>query len=256
MEDLTVGQAYPIVPDIFVIPTWLRLPGFGLIRGAQPVLIDSGAGRTRGDFLSQLRQLIDPGELRWIYLTHTDPDHIGALAELLQEAPQARIVTTFFGVGRMSLHPPLPMDRVYLLNPGQELDVGDRKLLASRPLTFDSPETTALLDSRTGVLFSADSFGGLLERPARDANAIPAKDLRDGQVLWATIDAPWLHQIDPKHFDDAAARVRALNPSVVCSSHLPVGRGLLNDMIRNVSEARTAAPFVGPDQEALMAGTP
>ena len=61
--------------------------------------------------------MIDPPDVRWIWLTHPDRDHTGGLFALLEAAPQARVVTTFVGAGIMSTERPLPMDRIYLLNP-------------------------------------------------------------------------------------------------------------------------------------------
>jgi glyoxylase-like metal-dependent hydrolase (beta-lactamase superfamily II) len=75
---------------------------------------------------------IDPADLRWIWITHMDFDHIGNLAAVLELAPQARVVTNYLGMGKMGLIG-LPQDRAWLLNPGQSLDVGDRRLHALRP---------------------------------------------------------------------------------------------------------------------------
>jgi hypothetical protein len=62
------------------------------------------------------------------------------------------VITTFLGFGMLSLFCPLPPDRMFLLNPGQTLDVGDRTLLAVKPPTFDNPATTAVFDAKPDVL--------------------------------------------------------------------------------------------------------
>jgi flavorubredoxin len=49
---------------------------------------------------------IDPADVRWIWLTHPDRDHTGGLYDLLEAAPQARVVTTFLGVGILSTERP------------------------------------------------------------------------------------------------------------------------------------------------------
>ena len=124
-----------------------------------------GAVRETDDFMAALRTVIDPADLRWIWLTHTDFDHIGSLHRLLDENERLRVITSFLGVGIMSLAAaPLPMDRVYLVNPGQTVDVGDRTLTAVRPPAFDNPITAGLQDERSGILFSSDCFGALLDQ--------------------------------------------------------------------------------------------
>ena len=37
----------------------------------------------------------------WIWLTHTDFDHIGSLSALLEANPHVRVITSFLGVGIM-----------------------------------------------------------------------------------------------------------------------------------------------------------
>jgi glyoxylase-like metal-dependent hydrolase (beta-lactamase superfamily II) len=235
------------------------VPGFGVlatnafvIHASQPVLVDTGLAALSGDFMRTLESVIDPAAIRWIWITHADPDHVGNLAAVHAAAPNARIVTTFLGMAKMGLLG-LPLDRAYLLNPGQALDVGDRRLAAIKPPTYDAPETTALFDPASRTLFSADSFGALLAEPVEAAAAVPADALRDGMVGWATIDAPWLHGTDPAAFGTALDGFRGLSPERVLSSHLPPAEGMLETMTAHLAAAIDAPAFVGPDQAALEA---
>lgn len=246
-------------PDTHSLTAYAPLPGLGIlpvnsfvIRAARPVLVDTGLAALRDDYLNALRATIDPADIRWIWITHTDADHVGNLAAVLAEAPHARLVTTYLGMGKMNLLG-LPLDRVYLLNPGQTLDAGDRKLVAFAPPTFDAPETTGLYDSLTGTVFTADSFGALMTAPAMDAEDIPRDELADGLSLWSTIDAPWLHSTDAALLEKRIDTVRRLDAKVLLSSHLPPARGISERLYAELARARTAAPFVGPDQNALEA---
>lgn len=246
--------------DAHVLTTFYPIPGLGsvpinayVLHAREPVLVDTGAIALRDGYLGALRSAVDLDDLRWIYLTHTDPDHIGCVFEVLDAAPKARIVTTFLGLGKLGLHRALAPERVHLLNPGQRLDVGDRELIALRPPIFDAPETTAFVDSKTGVLFSSDFFGAVLSEPAQTAAELPAPALRDGAVLWATIDAPWLSLVPEAVHDARLAEIRALAPPAVLGSHLPPAFGMVDVLLDHVRAARTAPPFVGPDQRALAA---
>jgi flavorubredoxin len=257
MDQPTMFEPRSVAADTESLSSYLPVPGFGvlpinafLIRATQPVLIDTGIAALRNEFLQNLRSLITPEELRWIWITHADVDHVGSLEAVLAQAPHARVVTTFVGMAKMSLQQ-LPTDRVYLLNPGQSLDIGDRQLLAVRPPTFDAPETTGLFDTRTRVLFSADSFGALMAEPAENAADLSPKDLRDGQTTWATIDAPWLQFVDEQKFAANVNRVGQLEPSVVLSAHLPPARDMTQTLCQNLILACQAPAFEGPDQAAL-----
>ncbi len=243
--------------DTVVLPAYFPVPGFGVLpvnafvlRAAEPVLIDTGLDALRSDFLAGLREVIDPSAIRWIWLTHIDPDHIGNLAAVLEAAPQARIVTSFVGSGKLAMHG-FPVERTYLLNPGQKLDVGDRQLQAEKPPIFDAPETTGAFDTKTGSLFSADCCGALMAEPAESATDIPTEALREGMLGWATVDAPWLQVTDPKRFDERLTTMRNLQATTVLSSHLPPAPGMADALVAYLSAAPGSLPFVGPDQAAL-----
>ena len=68
-----------------------------------PVLIDTGLHEDHDAFLAALSSVIDPSELKWLWLTHPDPDHLGSLMSLVERVPALRIVTTFAGMGMLSL---------------------------------------------------------------------------------------------------------------------------------------------------------
>jgi glyoxylase-like metal-dependent hydrolase (beta-lactamase superfamily II) len=223
-----------------------------LIRSAQPVLVDTGLGVLKDSFMDHLRSLIPLENLRWLWLTHTDADHMGNLAQVLIEAPHLRVITTFLGMGKMLLHQ-LPVDRVSLLNPGQHLDIGDRRLVAVRPPSFDAPETTGFFDTKTRVFFSADCFGALMKEPAEAATDINPSDLREGLVTWTTVDSPWLHLADEGQFGRSLDLVRKLEPSVILSHHLPPAAGITEFLLKNLASARSAPAFLGPDQAAMDA---
>ena len=177
--------------------------------------------------------------------------------ELLEKAPRARVVTTFLGAGIMSLARPLPIDRVYFLNPGQSLDVGDRLLRAFRPPLYDSPATVGCYDDRSGALFSSDCFGAPLATAEQaysdDVAGVSPADLRDGQLVWAAVDSPWVHSVDTAKYAATVRAVREMNPAVVLSTHLPPAIGRLPELLEMLALAPDADPFVGPDQQALEA---
>lgn len=262
MDQATLFPSRCVGTDTELLPSYVPLPGLGvlpinayLIRAREPVLVDTGISVLHDDFMRALRQLIDPADLRWIWITHADADHVGNLRAVLAEAPQARIVTNYLGVGKLSLQQ-LPLERSYLLNPGQLLDVGDRQMLAHRPPVYDAPETLSLFDTRTRHLFSSDCFGAVMERPYGTASAIPAAELHAGLTLWSSIDAPWLVHMSRGQLVDAFRPLHDISPHTILSSHLPPATGINDALFECLIAAREAPPFVGPDQAALEQAAP
>jgi len=257
MEELGPVSVRPVATDTEGLLSFVPIPGLGvlainafLIRSAQPVLVDTGLIAMREQFMDRLRAAIPLQELAWLFLTHADPDHIGSIAQVLAEAPKARVITNFVGMAKLDLHR-LPIDRVYLLNPGQRLDIGDRQLLAVKPPSYDAPETTAVFDTKTGNLFSADCYGALLSAPAAAAEDVAPEALREGLRTWAMVDAPWLPLVDKDRFATSVDVFRRLEPQMVLSAHLPPAKGMVEPLSEYLTDTLSAPAFIGPDQAAL-----
>lgn len=252
-----------VAPDTTCLSSAMPVPGFGvlpvnafLIRAAQPVLVDAGLPALVDATLASLSNLIDPADLRWIWLTHCDTDHLGALESLLELAPKARIVTNYLGMGKLSMRMAVEPHRFYLINPGQSVDVGDRQLRAVSLPSYDAPETMGVFDPRSQALFSADCFGALLQDNdgfVEDAAAIDAGALAVGLATWSTVDAPWLSHLQDGAFQAALLEITRLQPELVLGAHLPPARRMLPWLSRQLEASRNAPPFVGPDQAALEA---
>ena len=248
--------------DITVLNDHLEVPGIGhlpvnafVLHAREPVVVDTGLGLPDRDFLSDLAGVIDPADVRWIWLTHPDRDHTGGLFDLLDAAPDAKLITTFLAVGIMSTERPLPLNRVHLLNPGQQLEVGDRTLTAFRPPLFDSPATVGFYDDQSRTCFSSDCFGGPMPTAelaaSSDIRELPTDQLRAAQLLWAAVDSPWVHNVTGSGYDNSIKALEAFGADTTLSTHLPPAFGMSSQLRDMLHAAPKASPFVGPDQEAL-----
>jgi len=88
-------QTHQITPDVTLISDSAEIPGIGflpvntfVLHSTQPVVVDTGLSTPDKDYLSDLARVIDPAEVRWIWLTHPDRDHTGGLFALLDAAPR------------------------------------------------------------------------------------------------------------------------------------------------------------------------
>jgi hypothetical protein len=249
-------------PDVTALVDHAEIPGLGflpvnafVVHAEQPMLIDTGMPGAQREFLDAVWSAVDPADLRWVYLTHPDRDHTGSLMEVLDAAPQARLVTTYIGMGILSIDYAITPDRVFLLNPGQHLDLGDRRMTAFRPPVFDSPATTGLQDQQTGTCFTSDCFGAPVATSAAvlasDIQEISSEDLLAAQRLWVTVDSPWVAGMDRARFGASLEPLRALDPAMVLSTHLPPARQAMPRLLEMLASTPDAEPFVGPDQAAL-----
>jgi flavorubredoxin len=251
-------KAYQVKKDIEILPSFFPIPGMGVlavnafvIKAEEPVLVDTGMAIDRADFMKALESVMDPRDLKWIWLTHDDADHVGNLQILLEAAPNARLAANSLAVLRLSTVWPMPMDRAYWLNPGDSIKAGDRELTAVRPPIFDNPTTIAVFDKKSEALFSADFLGAIIPAPAKDVEDLAEPDLVQGMRDWGSADSPWVHMADSSKFTAAVNKIRRLAPKMVFSAHLPPARGKTERLLEVVEKLPAGTPFVTPDQTGL-----
>jgi glyoxylase-like metal-dependent hydrolase (beta-lactamase superfamily II) len=248
---------YQGAPDVHVFPTYLSLPGIGvlpvnayLVMAEEPVLIDTGIAVDGDEFIAALSEVIDPRELKWVWLTHDDADHTGSIQRIMEHALNAKLVTHGMSALRMATWWPVPMERVHAIRFNDEIHAGDRTLRAVAPPLFDNPMSTGVLDRSTGALFSVDAFGAILPEPTNDASDVPPEALAGGMLGWATSDSPWAHVVDRERFGEVLDRVRQLQPTRIFSSHLPAASGTsLEEFLTVLETVPDAEPFMPPDSE-------
>jgi flavorubredoxin len=253
-----MDKPYKITPDIDVLPAHFPVPGAGLlpvnafvVKAKEPVLIDTGMGIDSDEFMRALESIIDLRDLRWVWLTHDDSDHTGNLQKVLEAAPNARLAAFSLAVLRMSTAWPVPMDRVYWLNPGDSIDVGDRKLTAVRPPMFDNPTTIGIHDGKSEVYFSADCFGAIIPSPAQNTDDVAEADLVQGMSGWASLDSPWIHMVKQSEFGLALDKIRRLAPKMIFSAHLPPAIGKTDQFLELLATIPSSTPATAPNQTAL-----
>jgi flavorubredoxin len=256
--DVPATQPERIAPDTWLIPN-LTPAGDGLylpvnsmvIRGREPVIVDTGAPIHRAQWVEKVFSIVDPEDVRWIFLSHDDGDHTGALFDVLEHCPQATLVTNFFSVERLALEKPaLPLHRMRWLEPGDRLDVGDRVLQLFRPPIFDGPTTRGLFDPKSGAMWAVDSFACFTPGPL-DADALSTEVLAGMAGLNSAV-SPWHAWLDREVYARHVAAVEALGATTVASAHGPVLRGgALDDAFDRV-RALAGAPIIPlPGQELL-----
>jgi flavorubredoxin len=223
------------------------------IHAREPILVDTGGVAFRDRFLEQLSKVIDPADLKWIYVSHTDLDHIGNLEAVMALAPNARVVVPGLGAAKLGLREGFDMSRVMPLDHGQRLDLGDRELVLLKPPTYDAPETTGFFDTWTRVLFSVDAFGALMDAPYEELAAVPEATLRDGMAMWSGIDAPWLGMVDKARFGALLSDIERLDPAAIISGHLPVAEKAVTQRLFRNMLGGVATRIAGPDREAIEA---
>ena len=255
-------QPAEIAPDTFLIRTAFAAAGDEMtmyqssmvIRGAQPILVDTGPAAASDLWLDAVFGLVDPEDVRWVFVSHNDSDHNGNVVSVLAACPRATLITTSPAVARMTSSFDLPYRRMHWLNFGDTFDAGDRTIEIIDVPVYDSPVTQGLFDRATGATWAVDAFAAVV--PTEDPPAF-AKDLPqpvwEGALRGLGIAAnPWLEGVRPDWFTPRLKAMSGLGPTVVANAHGPALTGTQIDRaIEIYDQLPGTTPPPGPDQDSL-----
>ena len=130
-----------------------------IIRGEKTALVDTSHEKFRQQYMETLTGEIDPKEIDYLIISHTEPDHSGLVKDVLALAPQAIVVGAKVAIQFLENLVHQPFERLVVKN-GDKLDLGNGHIIefVSAP-NLHWPDTIFSYDSKTQVLFTCDAFG-------------------------------------------------------------------------------------------------
>jgi flavorubredoxin len=223
-----------------------------VIRAKEPVVVDTGMAEHREQYLEDVFSLVDPEDIRWVYISHDDVDHTGNVNALMELAPNATLVVNWFMAERMGASLEVSPLRQRWIGDGEILDAGDRKLLAIRPPVFDSPTTRGLFDTTTGVYWASDSFATPMLHVARNVDEIDPQFWGEGMAMFNRYVSPWLALVDDAKFQKTVDRIAQLGATALTGCHTPVvGRAHVAQALEFTRRSPGATVAPEPDQDVL-----
>ncbi|NER32173.1 MAG: FprA family A-type flavoprotein, partial [Symploca sp. SIO1C4] len=130
-----------------------------LIRGEQIALVDTSHEKFRQLYLDTLTGLIEPQQINYLIISHTEPDHSGLVKDILELAPEVTVVGAKVAIQFLEDLVHKPFKRQIVKN-GDKLDLGKGHVLefVNAP-NLHWPDTIFSYDHRTQVMFTCDAFG-------------------------------------------------------------------------------------------------
>lgn len=129
-----------------------------LLKTDKPTLIDTVDMEFGREFVEQLSELIDPKDLQYIVINHTEPDHSGGMAALAGRAVKATIVCTEPAVGELKEMYKLHNRDFLIVKDGDTLDIGGKTLLFKETPYLHTEETMITYCVEDKILFPCDIF--------------------------------------------------------------------------------------------------
>lgn len=189
-----------------------------VIRGSEPVVVDTGMPTNRANYLEDLFGIVEPEQVRWVFLSHDDVDHYGNLEAVMSACPNATLVATWFmceRLGDIGVGP----ERLRWVGPDESFDVGDRMLAAIRPPLYDSPTTRGLFDPSTGVYWASDCYSTPVQKGTAFIEELDADFWEEGFMAFQHWNSPWLTLMSEDTYSGECARIERLNPSAIATAH-------------------------------------
>lgn len=255
-----------ITDDVTALVTPVPVPGIGFLpvnafvikTPGGAILVDSCVTQPNGEFVAGVGGIVDPADIRWIWLTHPDRDHTGGLLQMLAAAPNARLMTSFTSFGHISVGPePVPPERLHLVNPGERHALGDTEVVAFRPPLYDNPGTVGFFEPHTRTLVSSDCFGApqpsMQDTIVSDVAALSDEQIVAGQMMWGSADSPWVHSVDANKFATTLNEVKEFDPILTLSTHIPPIHGTIDPHLDRLAQLPGSPPAPGLDQATLEA---
>jgi flavorubredoxin len=182
-----------------------------LIKDEKPTIIDTTNKPFLHDYLESLKSLIKPEEIQYIILNHAEPDHSGAIKEILNECKKAKIVCTEKCKEFLQLEFSIKADFI-VVKENDTLNLGQKTLKFFPDPMVHWPETMMTFEKQDKALFSSDLFGTEISHELTGDK--PFKELtRD---YFAIVMRPFHRQVKK-----AIDKARELDPKLICPSHGP-----------------------------------
>ena len=109
-------------------------------------------------YLEKLKKVVNPEEIEYIILDHTEPDHSGCLANLLQLAKNATVVASGTGIRNLEYLLGFKFKHIAVKD-GQTIDLGDKTLQFISAPNLHWPDSIFTYLREDELLFTCDAFG-------------------------------------------------------------------------------------------------
>jgi len=187
------------------------------INAEKKTVIETTKAKFWDTYIGKLRSLVNPEEIEYIVMNHTEPDHSGNLPRLLEVAPNAKVVGTGNAIRYLADQMGCDFPHI-IVKDGHTLDLGNRTLRFIGAPNLHWPDTMYTWLEEERILFTCDSFGAHFCRKEMFDDLVG--DFDDAfRYYFDVILSPYA-----RFMMQAIAKIRPLDIAAICTGHGPILR--------------------------------
>jgi len=184
-------------------------------------LIDTMEASMANDFFEKISHLLGERKIDYIVINHMEPDHSGAMKQILKEYPEAKVIATKMAFIMMKSFYGIDGAKHIVAKEGDTLNLGNHILKFVLTPWVHWPETMMTYEINKKILFSGDAFGsfGTLDGGLFD-DEINLEFYEDELLrYYSNIVGKFSDKVQ-----DALHKLEKLELNLICATHGPIWR--------------------------------
>lgn len=142
-----------------------------LLTGDKITLVDTVKSGFCGEMLARIASVVDPHQINNIISNHSEMDHTGCLAEMIETVKPERVFASTMGVKALVEH--FGLEGITAVKDGESVKLGNLTVSFTETRMIHWPDSMFSYLAEDRVLFSQDGFGIHLASRERFADEIP-----------------------------------------------------------------------------------
>ncbi len=130
-----------------------------LIVDEKITLVDTVKEDFGDHLLTRIKSIVDPAKIDYVVTNHIELDHSGALPQVLEAAPNARVITSPLGKKGMANLFDIPADRIDTVKNNETLSIGKYTLNFIHMSMIHWPDSMLTYIPEAKLVCSNDAFG-------------------------------------------------------------------------------------------------
>lgn len=198
------------------------------IDAGKKVIIDTAKETFKHEYLAKVQRVVNPAEIDYIVINHTEPDHSGNIKHLLEIAPNAIVYGSRQAINYLSEMIDKPFQSCFVKD-GDILDLDGKTLKFISAPNLHWPDTIYTYLEEDKILFTCDSFG------SHYCNELMFDDLvgdfsQSFKYYFDVILRPF-----SKFMMNAIEKIKPLEIKTICPGHGPILRTRWKEILDKTS---------------------